>query len=502
MTPSNLSPLKILLIEVSAEIDAQPGRGTRGAVLPPFPLETLSANLKLHEPEWQVNVLQIYGMTDEQVIPEIGMHSPDVVGMTVFTHTRDRARLLSKLIKQILPKTKVVWGGYHPSIAPRTIESERFTDYFVLGEGEVTSLELLRRINGITDTEFADIRGISYTVDGHVVVTAPRPRIDNLDVLPWADRMLEYMDRAGIFGLMFPDPTAQQRVTECYYSRGCQHNCHFCVSAKQYGTVHGDCPPRVTHKSPYRVVEELQHLLSLGVNTVYWTDLTWNTPDGVAVAEAMARAGIHNNSSPENHPGHVDGSIHSNALCRVPLSESEAEAMAHAGFTRIGMGVESFDPETQAWFGKPEPGVESALTSFQNADKNGIATRCLLMLGSPNDSVESIVALANQLHEWDAPIDEIRAACYTPFDEAPHMHVGPEPRIERWDTDHFVAPTNYASIPELEGARTSFLRSYYGDPRYLERRVKSRLARWPHLRPSYEYFLDFLRRQGLADHRL
>lgn len=497
---------RLLLIEVSAQVDARPGQGTRGAVLPPFPLECLRAYLVRHMPDLVVSIIQIYDLSDSRVMDKVSLFKPDAVGMTVFTHASKRAEQLTGMIKSASPNVKVVWGGYEPSLNPnRVVDSD--ADFFVLGEGEETALELFRQIAGQANTKFDDIRGIAYAIKGQceATVTEPRQRILNLDHLPWAARALGYMERAKIYGLMHPEPARQRRVSEIFYSRGCPHSCNFCVSAVQYGTRHNECPSQVTLRSPKNVVAELRELQRQGVNGLYWTDLNCNTDPGIPVFEAMLSEGVHNLGR-EDDPDHVASSIHSYGLCGVPLDEATAQAMAEAGFTRIGLGVESFNPEEQEWFGKPTPGQANALESLANADKFGIATRCLLVLGSPNDSVEEIARLSNRLHEMDAPIDELRVACMTPYYGTPLYDMVAKSIVDtdtgHWDTDHFVVPTNSASIVELQEARLALLKSYYGDQRYMSRRVKSRLARWPHLRPSYEYFLEFLRQQGLADHRL
>lgn len=494
---------KLVLIEVAALIDARPGRGTRGAVLPPYPVECLGAFLKNYG-NFQVDVLQIFDLTDDQVLEKIRKLNPDAVGLTVFTHTAKRAINLTELIKSAMPQTKVIWGGYEPSLVPRKVAGSG-ADFFVIGEGEDTALELFNRLAERTGQSFGEIRGLSFVRGGKPIVTKPRPRIRDLDRLPWADRVSEYMERSRIYGLFYPEPERQRRTSEIYYSRGCPHNCNFCVSAVQYGVRHGDCPARVAYRSAENVVEELKHLQGLGVNALYWTDLNGNTPHGLSVFEAMAKEGIHDPTK-EGDSDHARNSIHSYALCRVPLTEADAQAMAEAGFTRIGLGIESFSSQAQEWYGKPHTGLEISMKSLQAADKYGIANRCLLVIGHPHDTVEAIEGLADYLHEIEAPIDEMRVACMTPYEGTPLYDEVKDLIVtdnqDLLDTDHFVTRTETAMPEDLEKARRSFLRRYYSDPRYLSRRVMGRLERWPHLRPTYNYFLEFLHQQGLAEHKI
>src|SRR6188474_2728189 len=74
---------------------------------------------------------------------------PELVGLSVMTFQRSTARRIISLVKSINPDTKVVVGGYDPSLAPEAWTHPALgVDFIVRGEGDLTFRELLRSIEG------------------------------------------------------------------------------------------------------------------------------------------------------------------------------------------------------------------------------------------------------------------------------------------------------------------------------------------------------------------
>ena len=75
-------------------------------------------------------------------------YEPDVVGLSVMTFQRATAFKIARLVKHLRPQTRVVVGGYDPSLAPAAYEPCDDVDFLVRGEGEQTFCELLRALGG------------------------------------------------------------------------------------------------------------------------------------------------------------------------------------------------------------------------------------------------------------------------------------------------------------------------------------------------------------------
>src|SRR6185436_16625583 len=78
--------------------------------------------------------------------------SPDVVGLSVMTFQRKTAMKIARLVHELKPSARVVVGGYDPSLASDAYESCADVDFIVRGEGEHTLSELLRAIEGESDS--------------------------------------------------------------------------------------------------------------------------------------------------------------------------------------------------------------------------------------------------------------------------------------------------------------------------------------------------------------
>jgi radical SAM superfamily enzyme YgiQ (UPF0313 family) len=70
------------------------------------------------------------------------------VGLSVMTFQRKTAKRIIDLVRSLKPDTRIVVGGYDPSLDPDayTDLSHGLVDFIVRGEGELTFCELLRAI--------------------------------------------------------------------------------------------------------------------------------------------------------------------------------------------------------------------------------------------------------------------------------------------------------------------------------------------------------------------
>jgi anaerobic magnesium-protoporphyrin IX monomethyl ester cyclase len=144
------------------------------------------------------------------------------VGISSITGAQiDYGLRAAKQIKQLYPNIPLVWGGVHVTLLPEeSLATSEFVDIVVMGEGEVTAVELARTLQ--LGGSLKDVLGIAYKdKEGIVNRNNDRPWL-NMDELPLID-----------FGLA--DPSIYNfRVINYQTSRGCPHNCTFC----EVGPIH------------------------------------------------------------------------------------------------------------------------------------------------------------------------------------------------------------------------------------------------------------------------
>ena len=126
---------------------------------------------------------------------------------------------------------------------------DRGADVVVVGEGEVTLVEVLdslsdRRPGGLTSVDGLWLRD----ADGRVVRTRPRDIIRNLDALPFPAWDLVDVDRYQAIWRSHHGYFSMNLVT----TRGCPYHCNWCAKP-----IYGQ---RYTARSPEHVVEEMAWL--------------------------------------------------------------------------------------------------------------------------------------------------------------------------------------------------------------------------------------------------
>jgi len=159
----------------------------------------------------------------EDILGRLEQFAPRFVGISSTTVAFHRALEMAEGIKSAFPDMQLVLGGPHITSNCDHAMSFPAFDYGVLGEGEITLLELLNTLSGNGPVE--RIQGIAYRKDGQVVRTERREFIPNLDILP-----LPAYDLVKDMGKYAPPPSNYRTlpVMNVITSRGCPNECTFC----------------------------------------------------------------------------------------------------------------------------------------------------------------------------------------------------------------------------------------------------------------------------------
>jgi radical SAM superfamily enzyme YgiQ (UPF0313 family) len=129
-------------------------------------------------------------------------------------------------------KTKLIIGGGIVTSEPELISRAINTDYAVLGEGEVTILELLDSLeqNGSLEA----VAGIGFLRHDSFITTSKRKPILKLDTLPFPDYEAfgfeTYLDHLKPSDVYNYDIFDYPRVYPLISSRSCPFRCTFCYS--------------------------------------------------------------------------------------------------------------------------------------------------------------------------------------------------------------------------------------------------------------------------------
>lgn len=248
-----------------------------------------------------------------EVADEVNNRVPDIIGIYASSFTiKDTYQVLWHIRKNN-KKAKIVLGGPHIEIFPE--ESLQFpeVDYVVMGEGEVSFLELVHAIKNNEDV--GRIKSIGFKNNGKMVFNEQRLVIKNLDDLPLPMRELSnYRKYYSIIG-------NKELATNIMASRGCPYRCPFCYTPYQ-GTLR--------LRSTESIIAELIDCAKrLGIREFFFFDENFTSLPKMA---AGICDGIINNKLDINF--YIRSRIDT-------LHEDLVKKLKKAGCLRIQLGIES-----------------------------------------------------------------------------------------------------------------------------------------------------------------
>jgi anaerobic magnesium-protoporphyrin IX monomethyl ester cyclase len=212
---------------------------------PPLGIAFLAAALETAGISVKVLDLAITPYSKERMATVLGDFKPDIVGSTAVTMTFLDAIQVIKDVKDIESSILTVMGGPHVSFcATETLNQYPELDLIVIGEGEVTIVEMAQEAQRLRD--WSKIEGLAFRTGAEVCISPARELAD-VNTLPLPARHLLPIGRYRALN------TAISMTT----SRGCPCRCIFCVGRKMVGA-------KVRYRNPQDVVDELAYLATLG----------------------------------------------------------------------------------------------------------------------------------------------------------------------------------------------------------------------------------------------
>lgn len=208
--------------------------GDEGFYYPPIGIMYISSYLK--SKGFQVDCINLNHHSIEAYREKLQNNRYDVVGTGgLYTQYQSLEDVIEET-KKILPKAKIVLGGAIASGDPEFILKMLNPDSLVLGEGELSTVELMFAYS--EGKKISDVKGIAYLDSGgNFVRNEAAPVINNLDSIPLPDyEGFEYgYYLENFLGKKTMDATLQNtpyegrnRVGFIMTSRDCIGKCTFC----------------------------------------------------------------------------------------------------------------------------------------------------------------------------------------------------------------------------------------------------------------------------------
>src|SRR5215831_6091921 len=325
---------------------------------------------------------------------------------------------LSRLLKIAMPSALVVYGGVHPTYHWDEILNDcADIDIIVRGEGEQTTLDLMRELSG--EKQLSRVKGLAFRRNDAVISTPPVEMIRNLDDYRVGWELIDH-SRYSYWG--------GKRAVVVQFSRGCPYLCSYC-GQRGFWT-------QWRHRDPVKFARELARLhREHGVELINFADEN-PTVDREAwrrFLEALIA---------ENVPLTLVGSTRADDIVRdadlLPLYRK-------AGWVRFLLGMENTDEATLKLIRKGGS-TSKDREAIRLLRANGILSMATWVAGFEEDDDRSFRRGLRQLLSYDP--DQIQALYVTPHRWTPYFRVAAGRRViqkdaRRWDYKHQVLSTRH-----------------------------------------------------------
>ena len=296
----------------------------------------------------------------------IKSYNPDIIGVSVMS-----SRCLKDAIKVSKTAKKyskmLIWGGQIPTMNTALCFECKDVDYIMMGEGELTWLEFVRKIEKSESPN--DIDGTAHKVNGQVAITKCRDFAD-LKEIPLID-----------WTLVKPKSYYQKfyysnKMLYLFSSKGCPFNCSFCGNREYHRCMHRKRPADM-------VIEEIEYLVKKhGMDAVYFTDEEWcvNKEDAYEFCEKIKNKHL-------NFVWGVDSRI-------GQYTREDLQMMYDAGCRWILVGIESGSKLTLDKIHK-NINIEVVEENIKNCIEIGITPMTTFIIGFPGETEEELKKTVN-----------------------------------------------------------------------------------------------------------
>ncbi|MCL2288592.1 MAG: radical SAM protein [Candidatus Bathyarchaeota archaeon] len=208
------------------------------------------------------------GLPNTEIVARLQKFQPKLVVISVpYSGWSTAAFAIAKTIKAADKNLKIALIGLHPSSRPNECLRQANVDYVVIGEQEITTLELADALEKDAISDLKNVKGLGFLENNELVLTAPRPFIEDLNTLPFPARhllpMKEFFEAAKKIPI---SGNLKKPSIRMLTSRGCPYGCVFCSNHIVMGR-------KWRARSAENVVAEIEHIVkTYGIRQIDFLD--------------------------------------------------------------------------------------------------------------------------------------------------------------------------------------------------------------------------------------
>jgi radical SAM superfamily enzyme YgiQ (UPF0313 family) len=331
----------------------------------PLGLAYIAAVLQKTGHDVQVLDINAYRYKFEDIKIMVNWDTFNVIGITGMVTQYSYIKKLTLFLKEYHPNIKIIVGGPIGSTVPKLMLEKTGTDICIVGEGEITIVELLSALNRFKP--FTSVDGIAYKENDKVIFTKPRELIKDLDTIPFPAWDLFPVDIYVNYSVTGYDKNSRNMAV--LTSRGCYGRCSFCWDT--FGK-------KVRFRSPKNVIEEFKILKEkYNINRInpYDETFTANKKRVIEICDLMIKEKL-------NFKWDCGARVNT-------VDEELLKKLKEAGVDYMLYGIES---GSQTILNEMHKDIkkEQATKAIRMTRKLGIEMITPLMIGFPSESKETI----------------------------------------------------------------------------------------------------------------
>ncbi len=306
---------------------------------------------------------------EEQVLQRIVEYAPDVVGFQILTANYEWCCRLARHIREHLPDTVIVAGGYHATSSAASVLESGLFDWVIRGEAEDAIVEFVDSLqHGEVDRS---IENLAYRdADGSTIENPLRPYESDLDRYGMPDKEL-FQELGGPFRVA--------HMSE--WRRGCPWGCTFCGNNYYRRIYYPDRKDYMFTRDFLRsrsvddVLSELRD-----VKARYDPPLMRINDDDIAADEAFLKEMAEKMTDAERIPFKAFA-IPNN------INERTIRYLKKIGCKQLQMGVQSLNPKIRKLIGRPNSDRQIA-NAIEQCRQHGIGLYVDQIFGLPGETEE------------------------------------------------------------------------------------------------------------------
>jgi radical SAM superfamily enzyme YgiQ (UPF0313 family) len=256
-----------------------------------------------------------------------------------------------------MTEAPIVIGGVGFSIFSESILKYTGADFGIHGDGETAIISLIDQLQNAG--KFTEVPGLIWQKEGKIYSNSPSwpDPISLITARDFIDNR-SYFENGGQCGLET--------------KRGCNRRCIYCADPLAKGT-------KIRLRGPSEIAEEIQSLLSQGIDVFHFCDSEFNVPrnHAYAICEEFIRRSLGNSIRWYTY------------MSTVPFDEELAGKMAQAGCVGIDFTGDSACPSMLKTY-QQQHNKEDLASAVRICRSHNIAVMIDLLLGGPGETPQTV----------------------------------------------------------------------------------------------------------------